>query len=160
MPLDWKTPASIDGGPAVQRRVGLDRRTAIDRRAEVTPPAPGDEGRRALVFPGQGAQTVGMGRDLAAAFSEARQVFDEVDEAFNENLSRLIAEGPEQELTLTRNAQPALMAVSIAALRVFERICGSDIAGLCRYVAGHSLGRIDIHRIHSMQHAMWMNARK
>jgi len=93
-----------------------------------------------MVFPGQGAQAVGMGRDLAAAFAEARRVFEEVDDALGEHLSRLIAEGPEQELTLTRNTQPALMAVSIAALRVLERVSGTDVAGFCRFVAGHSLG--------------------
>ncbi|MBX6323310.1 MAG: ACP S-malonyltransferase, partial [Rhodospirillaceae bacterium] len=73
---------------------------------------------RAFVFPGQGSQAVGMGRALAETFPVARAVFEEVDDALHQNLSRLMFEGPEGELTLTENAQPALMAVSIAALRV------------------------------------------
>ena len=93
---------------------------------------------RAFVFPGQGAQTVGMGRDLAEAYPAARAVFDEVDDALGESLSRLIWEGDAAELTLTRNAQPALMATSLAALRALE----AEGYGLDRaqYVAGHSLG--------------------
>ncbi len=79
---------------------------------------------RALVFPGQGSQAVGMGRELAGAFAAARDVFEEVDEALRQKLSRLMFEGPEAELTLTENAQPALMAVSLAALRVLERDAG------------------------------------
>ncbi len=82
---------------------------------------------RALVFPGQGSQAVGMGRELAAAFAAARDVFEEVDEALRQNLSRLMFEGPEDELTLTENAQPALMAVSLAAMRVLEREGGFDV---------------------------------
>ena len=71
---------------------------------------------RALVFPGQGSQAVGMGRDLAGAFATARDVFAEIDEALHQNLSRLMFEGPESDLTLTENAQPALMAVSLAVV--------------------------------------------
>jgi len=95
---------------------------------------------RAFVFPGQGSQSVGMGRELAAAFHVARHTFEEVDEALKQNLSRLMAEGPEDELTLTENAQPALMTVSLATLRVLEHECKLEIAKACRFVAGHSLG--------------------
>ncbi len=93
---------------------------------------------RAFVFPGQGAQTVGMGRALADRWPEARAVFETVDEALGEPLSRLIFEGPAEDLTLTANAQPALMATSIAALRALEAE-GHGWAGVA-YVAGHSLG--------------------
>ena len=75
---------------------------------------------RALVFPGQGSQAVGMGKELAEAFPIAREVFQEVDDALSQKLSALMFEGPENELTLTENAQPALMAVSLAVLRVLE----------------------------------------
>ena len=93
---------------------------------------------RAFVFPGQGAQTIGMGRALAAAYPAARAVFDEVDEALGEKLSALIWDGTIEELTLTQNAQPALMATSIAALRALESEgLGMDHAAI---VAGHSLG--------------------
>jgi [acyl-carrier-protein] S-malonyltransferase len=95
---------------------------------------------RAFVFPGQGSQAVGMGKDLAAAFAPARQVFEEVDEALKQNLSRLMFEGPEAELTLTENAQPALMAVSLAVVRTLEREGGLDLARRAAFVAGHSLG--------------------
>jgi [acyl-carrier-protein] S-malonyltransferase len=95
---------------------------------------------RALVFPGQGSQSVGMGRALAEAFRAAREVFEEVDEALRQNLSRVIFEGPEDELTLTENAQPALMAVSLAAMRVLEREGGLELARHIECVAGHSLG--------------------
>jgi [acyl-carrier-protein] S-malonyltransferase len=95
---------------------------------------------RAFVFPGQGSQAVGMGQELAAAFADARSTFDEVDEALQQNLSRLMADGPEDELTLTENAQPALMAVSLAVVRVLERQGGIDVARKCSFVAGHSLG--------------------
>ena len=95
---------------------------------------------RAFVFPGQGAQAVGMGRDLAGAFTAARQVFEEVDEVLKQNLTRLMFKGPEDELILTENAQPALMAVSLAALRVLTDEGNVDIAKACRFVAGHSLG--------------------
>ncbi|MGR3496802.1 ACP S-malonyltransferase [Citreimonas sp.] len=92
----------------------------------------------AFLFPGQGAQTIGMGRDLAQAYPAARAVFDEVDEALGEKLSALIWEGDIEQLTLTRNAQPALMATSLAALRALEAEgVGVDAA---TFVAGHSLG--------------------
>ncbi|MBR0645578.1 ACP S-malonyltransferase [Plastoroseomonas hellenica] len=94
----------------------------------------------AFVFPGQGSQAVGMGRDLAAAFAPAREVFQEVDEALKQHLSRLMWEGPPEELTLTANAQPALMAVSLAVLRVLVREGGFDLASKVALVAGHSLG--------------------
>jgi len=93
----------------------------------------------AFTFPGQGSQTVGMGKDLADAFPEARRVFEEVDEALGENLSKVIWEGPEETLTLTANAQPALMAVSMAAMRALEAR-GFALKGRVAYVAGHSLG--------------------
>jgi [acyl-carrier-protein] S-malonyltransferase len=95
---------------------------------------------RALLFPGQGSQAVGMGRALAEAFPTAREVLEEVDEALGQRLSRLMADGPESELTLTENAQPALMAVSLAAVRVLEREGGFKIADKAACVAGHSLG--------------------
>lgn len=95
---------------------------------------------RALVFPGQGSQAVGMGRDLAEAFAPAREVFEEVDDALSQRLSRLMFEGPESELTLTENAQPALMAVSLAVVRVLEREGGLDLSRHAAFVAGHSLG--------------------
>jgi [acyl-carrier-protein] S-malonyltransferase len=95
---------------------------------------------RAFVFPGQGSQAVGMGRELAENFTTARLVFEEIDEALSQRLSRLMFEGPESDLTLTENAQPALMAVSLAVLRVIEKDGGFDLAKGMRYVAGHSLG--------------------
>ena len=94
----------------------------------------------AFIFPGQGSQVVGMGRDLAAAFAPAREVFEEVDEVLKQNLSRLMFEGPAEELTLTENAQPALMAMSIAVLRCLEKEAGIRIADRAAVVAGHSLG--------------------
>ena len=93
----------------------------------------------ALMFPGQGSQAVGMGKALAEAFPVAARVFEEVDSALGEKLSRLIFEGPEAELTLTANAQPALMATSLAALRALEAEAGLDVAKAA-FVAGHSLG--------------------
>ncbi len=93
----------------------------------------------AFTFPGQGSQSVGMGKDLAAAFPAARAVFEEVDEALAEKLSTLIWEGPEEALTLTANAQPALMAVSLAAVRALEA-GGFSLKDKVAYVAGHSLG--------------------
>ncbi|MBF0373207.1 MAG: ACP S-malonyltransferase [Alphaproteobacteria bacterium] len=95
---------------------------------------------RAFVFPGQGSQAVGMGRELAEAFQVAREVFQEVDEALGQNLSRLMFEGPEADLVLTENAQPALMAVSMAVMRVLEKDGGIDLAATAGVVAGHSLG--------------------
>jgi [acyl-carrier-protein] S-malonyltransferase len=94
----------------------------------------------AFVFPGQGSQTVGMGKDLADNFEVARAVFQEVDDALGQSLSSLIAEGPIEKLTLTENAQPALMAVSLAAARVLEAETGKSLAELGQFVAGHSLG--------------------
>ena len=93
----------------------------------------------AFIFPGQGSQAVGMGAELAKAYPSARAVFDEVDAALSQNLSRLMWEGPEAELTLTENAQPALMAVSLAAMRVLGDK-GLKLPGKVAYVAGHSLG--------------------
>jgi len=94
----------------------------------------------AFVFPGQGSQTVGMGKALAASFPPARQVFDEVDAALGVKLSAIIFEGPAETLTLTENAQPALMAVSLATLRVLEKEAGLDLKRDAQFVAGHSLG--------------------
>ncbi len=93
----------------------------------------------AFIFPGQGSQAVGMGRALSEASPAARAIFGEVDEALKQNLSRLMFEGPEDELTLTANAQPAIMASSLAALRVLEE-GGIRLSEKARYVAGHSLG--------------------
>lgn len=95
---------------------------------------------RAFVFPGQGSQAVGMGKDLAQAFAAARLVFEEVDEALKQNLSAIMFEGPEEELTLTENAQPALMAVSLAVMAVLKDEGGMDLARVAALVAGHSLG--------------------
>jgi [acyl-carrier-protein] S-malonyltransferase len=94
----------------------------------------------AFVFPGQGSQAPGMGRDLADAFPIARETFQEVDEALKQSLSRLMFEGPAEELTLTANAQPALMAVSVAVVRVLAKEGGFDLSRQVALVAGHSLG--------------------
>jgi len=94
----------------------------------------------AFVFPGQGSQAVGMGKALAQTYAPAKRVFAEVDGALGQNLSGLMFDGPEAELTLTANAQPALMAVSLAVVRVLEAEAGLDIASYGRFVAGHSLG--------------------
>src|SRR6516165_725423 len=94
----------------------------------------------ALVFPGQGSQAVGMGRALAESFTSARRVFEEVDAALGEKLSDTIWSGPPETLTLTENAQPALMAVSIAVLHVLEKEAGLDVKRDVAFVAGHSLG--------------------
>ncbi|HLB98225.1 MAG TPA: ACP S-malonyltransferase, partial [Acetobacteraceae bacterium] len=94
----------------------------------------------AFVFPGQGSQSVGMGRDLAAAFAVAREVFEEVDEILRQKLTKLMFEGPGDELTLTENTQPALMAMSLAALRVLEKEGGFSLRQKAVVVAGHSLG--------------------
>src|SRR5690606_19742211 len=93
----------------------------------------------AFTFPGQGSQAVGMGKALAEEFAEARAVFEEVDDALGEKLSGVMFEGPEDQLTLTANAQPALMAVSMAVMRVLEAR-GLNLADKVAYVAGHSLG--------------------
>jgi [acyl-carrier-protein] S-malonyltransferase len=95
---------------------------------------------RAFVYPGQGSQAVGMGADLAQAFVTARDVFHEVDEALKQNLSKLMWEGPESDLVLTENAQPALMAVSMAVARILAKDGGKPLNGLATHVAGHSLG--------------------
>lgn len=94
----------------------------------------------AFVFPGQGSQVIGMGKDLAEAFTEAREVFGEVDDALKQNLTKMMFEGHESDLTLTENAQPALMAVSLAVIRVLERQGKVTVRDKARYVAGHSLG--------------------
>jgi len=94
----------------------------------------------AFVFPGQGSQTVGMGKALAASFAPAKAIFDEVDDALGAKLSGTIFEGPIETLTLTENAQPALMAVSLATMRVLQAEAGVDVARDAKFVAGHSLG--------------------
>jgi [acyl-carrier-protein] S-malonyltransferase len=95
---------------------------------------------RAFIFPGQGSQTVGMGKALAEAFAPARKVFDEVEDALGDKLTAVMWEGPAEKLTLTENAQPALMAVSLAAIRVLEAEAGLDLRNEAKFVAGHSLG--------------------
>ncbi len=95
---------------------------------------------RAFLFPGQGSQAVGMGKDLSAAFPAARHLFQEVDDALSQKLSGLMFDGPETDLTLTENAQPALMAASLAVVRVLEKEFGVDLAATGAYAAGHSLG--------------------
>ena len=95
---------------------------------------------RAFIFPGQGSQAVGMGQALSEASAAAREVFGEVDEALGQHLARLMAEGPADELTLTENAQPAIMANAIATLRVLEKEGGVRLADKAEFVAGHSLG--------------------
>jgi [acyl-carrier-protein] S-malonyltransferase len=94
----------------------------------------------AFIFPGQGSQAVGMGKALADTFRSARAVFEEVDAALGEKLTKVIWEGPAETLTLTENAQPALMAVSLSAMRVLEAEAGVDLARDAQFVAGHSLG--------------------
>ena len=95
---------------------------------------------RAFIFPGQGSQAVGMGKALAEASPIARAVFEEVDEALGQHLFRLMCEGPESDLTLTENAQPAIMANAIATLRVLEKEGAVRLSEKCNFVAGHSLG--------------------
>ncbi len=95
---------------------------------------------RSFIFPGQGSQAVGMGKDLAENFAEAREVFEEIDESLSQKLSHLMFEGDEAELNLTENTQPALMAVSMAVVRVLEKQGGIILADAGAYVAGHSLG--------------------
>src|SRR5499425_2816649 len=94
----------------------------------------------AFVFPGQGSQSVGMGKALADEFAPARAVFEEVDAALGEKLSATMWEGPADKLTLTENTQPALMAVSVAVVRVLEAEAGLDLKRDAQFVAGHSLG--------------------
>jgi [acyl-carrier-protein] S-malonyltransferase len=94
----------------------------------------------ALLFPGQGSQAIGMGAALSEAFPEAKQTFEEVDDALNQNLQKIILEGPEELLVMTENTQPALMAVSIAIMRVLEKEGGFEISRQASFVAGHSLG--------------------
>ncbi len=96
--------------------------------------------KNAFVFPGQGSQFVGMGKDLAENFASAREVFQEVDNTLNQNLFALMTGGPEHELTLTANTQPALMAVSMAVVRVLEKDFGIKLKDKAAFVAGHSLG--------------------
>ena len=96
--------------------------------------------KKALLFPGQGSQTIGMGKELAENFASARAVFDEVDNALSQKLSALMFDGSQETLTLTENAQPAIMATSIAALRVMQSEFGFDVSKQAAYVAGHSLG--------------------
>lgn len=95
---------------------------------------------RAFTFPGQGSQAVGMGRELYEAFATAREVFEEVNEALGQNLTRLMWEGPQEDLTLTENAQPAIMAVSLAVVRTLEKEGSFRLADKAAFVAGHSLG--------------------
>jgi len=95
---------------------------------------------RAFVFPGQGSQSVGMGKELAESFSAAREVFEEVNDSLGQNLTQLMFEGPIEELTLTENAQPALMAVSLAVVRVLEKEGNMDLGTSAKFVGGHSLG--------------------
>ena len=94
----------------------------------------------AFVFPGQGSQILGMGKALAEAFSAARAVFEEVDASLGQHLTKIMWDGPEAELTLTENAQPALMAVSVAVMRVLEAEHGVSLSKVAKFVAGHSLG--------------------
>lgn len=95
---------------------------------------------RAFVFPGQGSQMVGMGKEIAESFAEARDVFQEVDDALSQNLSRMMFDGAEADLNLTENTQPALMAVSVAVAHVLRKQGGIEIGKHCSFVAGHSLG--------------------
>ena len=95
---------------------------------------------RAFLFPGQGSQSVGMGKALADASGAARELFQEVDEALSQHLFRIMVEGPDSDLTLTENAQPAIMANAIATLRVMQKEGGFSLADKGDYVAGHSLG--------------------
>ncbi|HEU0163324.1 MAG TPA: ACP S-malonyltransferase [Rhizomicrobium sp.] len=95
---------------------------------------------RIFIFPGQGSQAIGMGKALADAFAPARDVFQEVDDALSQKLSALMWEGPEADLTLTENAQPAIMAASLAVVRVLEKEMGLDVGKHAKFVAGHSLG--------------------
>ena len=99
----------------------------------------------AFVFPGQGSQAVGMGKELHDSSAAARAVFEEVNDALGQNLSKLMFEGPIEELTLTYNAQPALMAASIAVVRVLENEFDIKMVDVASFVAGHSLGEYSAH---------------
>ena len=94
----------------------------------------------AFVFPGQGSQFVGMGKELAENFNSAKDVFEEVNQALGQDLYKIMTEGPDSELTMTTNTQPALMAVSMAVVRVLEKEFGISLKDKAAYVAGHSLG--------------------
>src|SRR5439155_11715096 len=117
---------------------------AVPERVPLVEGGRGGEGELrmpvAFVFPGQGSQSVGMGKALAEAFPSAKAVFEETDEALDDKLSATIWEGPPEKVTLTENAQPALVAVSLAALRVLETEAGVDLARDAQFVAGHSVG--------------------
>jgi [acyl-carrier-protein] S-malonyltransferase len=126
----WPEALSLARPLAAER---LPRRAAITTKEEETMTT-------AFVFPGQGSQEVGMGRALADAFAAAREVYEEVDDALDRKLSRLMFQGPDEELRLTENAQPALMAVSMAVMRVLAAEDGYALADHAAYVAGHSLG--------------------
>lgn len=95
---------------------------------------------RAFLFPGQGSQFIGMGQDLAESYAEAREVFEEVDDALSQKLSAMMFDGEEADLNLTENTQPALMAVSVAVMRILEKQGGVDLSNAAQFVAGHSLG--------------------
>ncbi|KAG9304962.1 hypothetical protein G9A89_003131 [Geosiphon pyriformis] len=99
-----------------------------------------EKAHSAILFPGQGAQYVGMGKDLYASFPSARKVVDEADEALGGELKDLMFNGQQRKLTLTENAQPAILTVSVAILRVLEEECGFDVSSACTYVLGHSMG--------------------
>ncbi|MCH2037447.1 MAG: ACP S-malonyltransferase [Rickettsiales bacterium] len=96
--------------------------------------------KRAVIFPGQGSQFIGMGKDIYDSFAPAREVFEEIDDTLNQNLSKIIFQGPEDELTSTSNTQPALMAVSMAMIKVIEAEGKKTLPDYSAYVAGHSLG--------------------
>ena len=93
-----------------------------------------------IVFPGQGSQKVGMGKELSENFLEAKEVFEEVNDALNFNLTKIMWEGSENEISLTSNAQPALMACSVAAYRVLKKVTNKNLSELANYICGHSLG--------------------
>jgi len=117
---------------------------------------------KAFVFPGQGSQAVGMGAKLLAAFSIARETLEEVDDALGQNLTKLIAEGPAEQLMLTQNAQPAIMAISIAILRVIHKEGDRSISQCCDFVAGHSLGEYsslaasEVFSLHDTARLLWV----